>query len=84
MGSRLRTLGLSLLTLVQLALAAVLLAYVYAPILVIVGVLNLIWALVTGSSFDNIDLLFEPGLWYYHQLQVLFGASKEFRPAPYV
>ena len=81
---RLKVLGLALLTLVQLALASVLIAYVYMPILFIVGILNLLWKLITGSGFENMDVLLEPAMWYLHQLKVLFGMSEEFRPAPYV
>jgi hypothetical protein len=78
------TLLISVLTLVQLIIAGLLLGSVYWIVLLVVGALNLLLVLLTGSSFDSIDLLFEPLTWYKHQLMVLVGASDDFRAAPYL
>jgi hypothetical protein len=83
MGRRLRQLLYSLLALAQLIVFGLLLP-IYGAILVIVGVLNLLWFLLTGSGFSNFDLVWEPLRWAIHQFMVLFAASSDFRAAPYI
>jgi len=75
---------ISAIALTQVVVGGVLISYVWTPIAVVVGVLNLLYVLVTGSSFSNIDLLWEPPMWLIHQTVVLFGASSDFQAAPYV
>jgi hypothetical protein len=80
----LKRLGISVLTLIQLAIAGVLLVYVWAPIVIVYGLINLIWVLLTGNKVGNPMTVMEAPKWYYHQVAVLFAFSDDFRVAPYV
>lgn len=60
------------------------LSWLYAIIVGVVGVLNLISVILGFGNFNNIDALFEPAWWLLHQAKVAIGAEDDFRPAPYV
>jgi len=78
-----RWLLVRVLVVVQLAIASILLGYVWAPIAAIVAVLYVLWYLVTGSGFENIELLLEPVMWYWHQVRFFFGVESDFWAVPY-
>lgn len=79
---RLRFLGISLLILIQLAVASVLFAYVYSPVLAIVGLVYVVYYLIMGTGFDT-SLALEPAMWYLNQVKAFFGQAS-FKAAPYV
>jgi len=69
--------------LVQLIVGGILLSAVWVPIALIVGALNILLVMVTGSGFDRIDLLTEPLKWYAHQAMALVDPSMDFWAIPY-
>jgi hypothetical protein len=73
----------SVLALIQVVVALVLLAIVWLPVALVVLLLNLVYALATGDSFANIDLLTEPLYWWLHQVQVVFAVKDDFWAIPY-
>ena len=77
-------LSYSSLAAITVVIGGVLIGYIWTPIAVIVGVLNLLLVLVRGSGFSNIGLLWEPPKWLLHQIMVTFTASTDFRAAPYL
>lgn len=79
----LRRLGVSVLTFIQLAIASVLIAYIWFPIAVVYGIINLLYKLVTGMTLGDPSTVMAVPKWGYHQFAVMFGFRDDFMAHPY-